>query len=61
MALQMVGVAGRIYAPRGGNEYVADADGVITPDVEDGDVRDMVEAGCMSYDVWVNTNTFFNS
>ncbi|MES2453882.1 MAG: hypothetical protein V4610_25280 [Pseudomonadota bacterium] len=60
MALQMVGVAGMIYAPRGGNEYTADADGVITPDVEDTDVRDMVAAGCMSFDVWVNTEAYSN-
>lgn len=60
MALKMVGLAGRIYAPRGGAEYVADANGVITPDVEDTDVPDMVAGGCMAYDVWVNSNTYFD-
>lgn len=61
MAKQMVGEAGMIYAPRGGNEYVADEDGVITPDVADTDVRDMVQAGCMVYDVFSNTDDYFNS
>ncbi len=60
MALQMVGAAGKIYAPRGGNEYVADLNGVITPMVEDSDVPDMVAAGCMSFDVWVNTENYSN-